>query len=45
MRMPNDGQYQIRALDKTRLPRKLGTVGKQTIRGIESCVLFILGIV
>src|SRR5919202_5582256 len=32
--------HQLRVLDKTRLTRKLGTVGPKTISAIEGCVKF-----
>ncbi len=37
--------HQLRVLDKTRLQRRLGTVSRETLSAIESCVLFTLGIV
>lgn len=37
--------HQLRVLDKTRLHRKLGMVGQETLATIESIVLFTLGIV
>jgi mRNA interferase MazF len=37
--------HQFRAIDKTRLRRKLGVIGEQTLDGIESCLLFTLGII
>lgn len=37
--------HQLRVLDKTRLQRKLGTVGSETIAAVERCVLFTVGIV
>lgn len=37
--------HQMRVLDKTRLYRRLGLVGQQTLAAVESCVLFVLGIV
>ena len=36
--------HQLRVLDKTRLRRKLGAVGRQTLAAVESCVMFTLGI-
>jgi mRNA interferase MazF len=36
--------HQLRVLDKTRLQRKLGTVGPETIAAVEQCVLFTMGI-
>lgn len=35
--------HQLRVLDKTRLTRKLGTVGSGIIAAIESCVKFTMG--
>jgi mRNA interferase MazF len=35
--------HQMRVLDKTRLIKRLGTVGLQTISDVESCLLFTLG--
>lgn len=35
--------HQLRALDKTRLVRKLGMVGPKTISSVESCVKFTTG--
>lgn len=35
--------HQLRVLDKTRLMRRLGTVGPKTIASIESCVRFTTG--
>jgi mRNA interferase MazF len=37
--------HQLRVLDKTRLVRKLGAVGSETIAAMENCLLFTLGIV
>ena len=37
--------HQLRALDKTRLHRKLGSVSQKTIAAVENCVLFTLDIV
>jgi mRNA interferase MazF len=37
--------HQLRVLDKTRLYRRLGSVGQQTLAAVESCVLFTLGII
>ncbi len=37
--------HQLRVLDKTRLQRKPGTVGPETIAAVERCVLFTMGIV
>ena len=37
--------HQLRALDKTRLNRKLGTVGPATMAAVERCVLFTMGVV
>ena len=37
--------HQLRALDKTRLQRQLGTVGPETMAAVERCVLFTIGIV
>jgi mRNA interferase MazF len=37
--------HQLRVLDKTRLQRMLGTVSRETLSAIESCVLFTLEIV
>jgi len=36
--------HQLRVLDRTRLKRRLGAVGAQTMAGIESRVLFTAGI-
>jgi mRNA interferase MazF len=36
--------HQLRVLDKTRLQRKLGTVGPETIAAVERCALFTMGI-
>ena len=36
--------HPLRALDKTRLRHRLGTVSQQTIEAVEACVLFTLGI-
>jgi mRNA interferase MazF len=36
--------HQLRALDKTRLTKKLGDVSETTLEKIEACVLFTLGI-
>ena len=36
--------HQLRALDKTRLTKKLGEVSETTLEKIEGCVLFTLGI-
>ncbi len=36
--------HQLRALDKTRLQRKLGTVRQDTLSAIENYVLFTMGI-
>ena len=36
--------HQLRVLDASRLKHRLGTVGKQTMLGIESSVLFTTGI-
>ncbi len=36
--------HQLRVLDKTRLTKKLGEVGDETLEKIENCVLFTLGI-
>jgi len=35
--------HQLRVLDKTRLMKKLGTVGSRTIAAIEGCVKFTTG--
>lgn len=37
--------HQLRALDKTRLTRILGTVGGETMSAIEDCVKFTMGII
>jgi mRNA interferase MazF len=37
--------HQLRVLDKTRLRRKLGSVSRETLAAVESCVLFTLGII
>src|SRR4051794_19577025 len=37
--------HQLRALDTTRLHRKLGSVSQPTLTAVERCVLFTLGIV
>ena len=37
--------HQLRALDKTRLQRKLGTVRQDTLSTIDNCVLSTMGIV
>ncbi|MCX7014163.1 MAG: type II toxin-antitoxin system PemK/MazF family toxin [Candidatus Sumerlaeota bacterium] len=37
--------HQLRALDKTRLERKLGFVDSKTMAAVERCVLFTTGIV
>jgi mRNA interferase MazF len=37
--------HQLRALDKTRLRRQLGTVRQDTLSTIENCVLSTMGIV
>jgi len=37
--------HQLRALDRTRLQRKLGTIGSETMAAVERCVLFTMGIV
>lgn len=37
--------HQLRALDKTRLQRRLGIVGPGTMVAVERCVLFTMGIV
>ena len=37
--------HQLRALDKTRLRRKLGTISSATLSAIEACRLFTLGII
>jgi mRNA interferase MazF len=36
--------HQTRVLDKTRLVHQLGSVGPQTLRAVEDCLLFTLGI-
>ena len=36
--------HQLRVLDKTRLQRKLGEVGEETMAAIESRVIFTMGI-
>lgn len=36
--------HQLRALDKTRLTKKLGEVSETALEKIEACVLFTLGI-
>ena len=36
--------HQLRVLDKTRLIRRLGAVSEETIKQVESVVLFTLGI-
>ena len=36
--------HQLRALDKTRLQRKLGTVRQDTLSTIDNCVLSTMGI-
>ena len=36
--------HQLRALDRTRLRRKLGTVRQDTLSAIENCVSFTMGI-
>jgi mRNA interferase MazF len=37
--------HQLRVLDKTRLQRRLGTIGPATMASVERCVLFTMGIV
>jgi mRNA interferase MazF len=37
--------HQLRVIDKTRLIRKLGAVSTETIKQVESVVLFTLGII
>jgi len=37
--------HQLRALDTTRLQRKLGIVSSETMAAVERCVLFTMGIV
>lgn len=37
--------HQSRALDKSRLQRKLGIVGNETMVAVERCVMFTMGIV
>ena len=37
--------HQLRALDKTRLHRKLGTVSPATMAAVERCVLFTMGVI
>ena len=37
--------HQMRAVDETRLMRRLGSVSGQTMMNVERCVLFTLGIV
>jgi len=37
--------HQLRALDKTRLQRKLGTISPETMAAVERCVLYTTGIV
>lgn len=37
--------HQLRVLDKTRLQRKLGTLGQQTLSTIENRMLFTMGII
>jgi len=37
--------HQLRALDKSRLQRKLGAVGHETMAAVERCVMFTMGIV
>jgi mRNA interferase MazF len=37
--------HQLRALDKSRLLHKIGTVSPQTVTAVETCVLFALGFV
>jgi mRNA interferase MazF len=36
--------HQLRALDKTRLQRRLGTVDPETMTVVERCVLYTMGI-
>jgi mRNA interferase MazF len=36
--------HQLRVLDVTRLLRRLGSIDQQTMRDVERCVLFTLGI-
>lgn len=35
--------HQLRVVDKTRLLRKTGTISKQIISDVESCVMFTMG--
>jgi mRNA interferase MazF len=35
--------HQLRALDKTRLLKKLGSVGEPTMAAVEGCILFTTG--
>ena len=37
--------HQLRALDRTRLQRKLGIVRQDTLSAIENCVSFTMGII
>jgi mRNA interferase MazF len=37
--------HQLRALDRTRLQRKLGSVSQQTMIAVENCLFFTMGIV
>jgi mRNA interferase MazF len=36
--------HQLRVLDKTRLRKKLGEISVATLKNIETCILFTLGI-
>jgi mRNA interferase MazF len=36
--------HQLRALDRSRLLKNLGTVNEQTVSALESCVMFTMGI-
>ena len=38
-------RHQVRALDKTRLQRKLGVISPVTMAAVERCILFTMGIV
>jgi mRNA interferase MazF len=37
--------HQLRVLDKSRLMRRLGSVGALTLEALDRCVLFTIGIV
>jgi mRNA interferase MazF len=46
--LPNDSValcHQMRVLDKTRLQRKLGTLGQQVLSAVEGRVLFTMGVI